>query len=218
MVLLYKGASKKTLLGGLMGLHQYFEITQRVNQSYGTRCPTIVEFLGNPQNLNIIFTSRQFQMAGEYFDQTYKFVGPSLSERSDSPGFPFDQLRSDPLIYISMGTVFNDLPEFYRACFEALADEPYQIVLAVGQYIDLQDLGKPPGNFIIQPFVPQLEILEQAALFITHGGMNSVNEGLLYQVPLIVVPQRGDQYIVARRVAELGVGLSLMTAEATPNV
>lgn len=213
---LYGGASPEVLQRALVHLHSYFEVAQRVDRRYGTRCPNLVEFLGNPQPLNIIFTSQLFQLGGEHFDERYQFVGPSLTKRPAITDFPFAQLNGDPLIYISLGTVFNELPDFYRACFAAFADAPYQVVMAIGKNTDRSQLGETPANFIVSDFVPQLEILERAALFITHGGMNSANEGLLYQVPLLVVPQRGDQYMVAGRVAELGAGLPLFTQEVTP--
>ncbi|MEZ4726480.1 MAG: glycosyltransferase [Caldilineaceae bacterium] len=217
---LYGGAAPDVLQRALVHLHHYFEIAQRLDRRYGTRCPNLVEFLGNPQPLNIIFTSQLFQLGGEHFDERYKFVGPSLAPsritQQTTMNFPFDQLNGDPLIYISLGTVFNELPDFYRACFVAFADAPYQIVMAIGNHIERSQLGESPANFIISDFVPQLAILARAALFITHGGMNSANEGLRYGVPLLVVPQRGDQYMVAGRVAELGAGLPLLTPEATP--
>ncbi len=213
---LYSGASPEVLQRALVHLHTYFEVAQRVDRHYGTRAPNLVQFLGNPQPLNIIFTSRMMQLGGEHFDDSYKFVGPSIAARREATDFPFAQLTGAPLIYISLGTVFNDLPDFYRACFAAFAETPYQVVMAIGKNIDRTHLGTPPMNFIVRDFVPQLEILERAALFITHGGMNSANEGLLYQVPLMVIPQRGDQYMVAGRVAELGAGLPLFTPQVTP--
>ena len=45
------------------------------------------------------------------------------------------------------------------------------------------DIGRPPPNFIVQPYVPQLEVLRRAAAFVTHGGMNSVSESLGLGVP-----------------------------------
>lgn len=213
---LYGGASPEVLQRALLHLHNYFEIAQRLDRHYGTRCPNLVQFLGNPQPLNIIFTSQLFQLGGEHFDEQYKFVGPSLGARPTVNDFPFDQLTGAPLIYISLGTVFNELPAFYRACFSAFGEMPYQVVMAIGKNTDRSQLGAAPANFIVSDFVPQLDLLERAALFITHGGMNSANEGLLYGVPLLVVPQRGDQYMVAGRVAELSAGLPLFTPEATP--
>nr|WP_223873771.1 nucleotide disphospho-sugar-binding domain-containing protein [Streptococcus massiliensis] len=47
---------------------------------------------------------------------------------------------------------------------------------------------------------------ELASLFITHGGMNSVNEAIYYGVPMIVAPMRNDQPRVAQQVADLHLG------------
>ncbi|MBV7329461.1 glycosyl transferase family 1 [Chloroflexi bacterium TSY] len=213
---LYGGATEEILQRALLHLHGYFEIAQELNDSYQVHSPNVIEFLGNPQPLNIIFTSRLFQLAGEQFDERYQFVGPSIGTRVEPADFPFDRLGTAPLVYISMGTVFNDLPEFYRACFAALADLSCQVVMPIGRNLEPQVLGEPPANFLLCEYAPQLQLLEQAALFVTHGGMNSANEGLLYGVPLLVVPQRGDQYMVAGQVAELGAGLPLFPHEVTP--
>ena len=77
-------------------------------------------------------------------------------------------------------------------------------------------LPEPPANVRVMPFVPQMEVLSRASVFVTHGGMNSANEGLWCGVPMVVVPQRGDQFLVARRMAELGAGIAIMPAEVTP--
>lgn len=78
-----------------------------------------------------------------------------------------------------------------------------------GTITPLGSLGAIPKNFVVQNEVPQLEILQRAALFISHGGMNSVSEALYYGVPLIVIPQAGGQTWVARRVGQLGAGKML---------
>jgi len=213
---LYNGAPKEKLLSGLKSFSRYFDLSAVVDRLHNTSSPGIIEFLGNPQPLNIIFTSREFQLHGELFGGEFKFVGPSiLAGRDDSCGFPFDQLRAGPLVYISLGTTFHHAPEFYRACFEAFSNTAWQIVLSTGGS-PAAPLGTPPRNLIVREYVPQLKILERASVFITHGGMNSANEGLYSEVPLIVVPQRGDQYLVAARIAELGAGLSLWPHEVTP--
>ena len=71
-----------------------------------------------------------------------------------------------------------------------------------------------PDNILMFHFVPQLETLQHTDVFITHGGMNSVNESLFYGVPMIVVPQALDQSLVAKRVCELGVGLTIEKRES----
>ena len=49
--------------------------------------------------------------------------------------------------------------------------------------------------------------------FITHGGLNSTQEALFNFIPLIVIPQKFDQFDIAKRVEELGLGISLSGKE-----
>ena len=76
-------------------------------------------------------------------------------------------------------------------------------------------LGPPPPDVRVQTYVPQLDVLQRASAFVTHGGMNSVSESLYFGVPLVVIPQMGEQETVGRRVEELGAGLYLAKAAAT---
>ena len=136
-------------------------------------------------------------------------MGPSLAPRGDSGDFPLDRLNGQPVIYISLGTLVNDHPDFFRACVDAFRESPYTVVMSIGDKVARESLGDIPPNFIVRPFNPQLEILQHSALFITHAGMNSVHEGLYYDVPLLLVPQQAEQTFVALRIQELGAGLRL---------
>lgn len=217
---LYGQAPHEAVFDGLLGLNHYIEVAQRISQRYGVLCPNMIGYLSNRQPLNIVFTSRYFQIGGDRaFDDSYKFVGPSVTPSPttalSNSDFPWDALTGQPLIYISMGTMYNAEAEFYHTCFDAFGDGGYQVVLSIGQRIDEQALRQAPANFIVRRHVPQLEILQRAALFITHGGMNSANEGILYHVPMLVLPQQADHYVVAQRVGELGAGVVLDRSQAT---
>lgn len=91
---------------------------------------------------------------------------------------------------------------------EALRDYPGEVIMAVGTENQAAEL-EAPAHFTIRPQVDQLEVLQKAALFLTHGGMNSVNEGLYAEVPLILYPQTAEQGGVARRVVQLNAGILL---------
>lgn len=241
---LHAGAPRERLLDGVRQLTHYAETARRLTGRYaGVRAPDIIEFLGNPQPLNIIFTSRAFQLQGEAFGDAYQFVGTSIG-RDRAPGTvstraadedagadvvrgaedrrqrdveaeeSAEDLGHVPQVYVSLGTTFNRAPEFYRACFEAFDGEPYRVLLSTGGRE--QPLPDAPANVEVRAFVPQLEVLSRAAAFVTHGGMNSANEALQFGVPMVVVPQRGDQYLVAGRVAELGAGVTISPREVTP--
>ena len=85
------------------------------------------------------------------------------------------------------------------------------MLLAAGKRTNLADLEPIPENFLVRNFVPQLQVLERADLFVTHGGMNSVHEGLWYGVPLIAIPQQLEQAVVATQVERTGAGVALAT-------
>ena len=108
-----------------------------------------------------------------------------------------------------MGTVNNLDTAFYQAAFAAFADYPAQFILSVGKHTNITQLGSIPDNFIARNYVPQLDILQQVDAFITHGGMNSVHEGLYYDVPEIVVPHQFEQLLNGKRVAQTQTGILL---------
>ena len=168
--------------------------------------------LGNlRQPLNLVYTSQAFQPAVEEFDVTYRFVGPSIGSRPVDPTFPTAQLK-DPVLYVSLGTVFKADPGLLRTFATALAPLGGTVVVSTGQ-TDPSALEPLPANVIARRAVPQPEVLTRASLFVTHGGMNSVNEAMYAGVPMLVVPQGADQPMVAGRVVELGAGLSIRTPE-----
>jgi UDP:flavonoid glycosyltransferase YjiC (YdhE family) len=62
-------------------------------------------------------------------------------------------------------------------------------------------------NVRVCQWAPQLEVLERAALFITHGGFSSVRESIYYGVPMLIFPCWLDQPGNAARVVFHGLGL-----------
>jgi MGT family glycosyltransferase len=197
-------------------LRQYNRKKAAYERELGVAFPPLMQSLNSSGDLTIVYTSSLFQPAADSFGSGYQFVGPSIDTRPHSSDFPFDQLSDQPLIYISLGTVNNDARAFYESCFKAFGGSAWQVVLSVGKRIPVESLDPVPANFIVRNFVPQLEILQRAALFVTHGGMNSVHEGLYYRVPLVVVPQTIEQSGVAAQVARLGAGVVVDNSQATP--
>jgi MGT family glycosyltransferase len=170
----------------------------------------IFSLFSHAEQLNIIFIPKEFQPAAESFDDRYLFVGPSILPRYEAPNFPLDQLDSArPLLYISLGSIFTNQPEFYQQCFAAFADQPWQVVLSIGKYIDRAALGPIPGTFLLSAYVPQLDILPRTRLFVTHAGTNSVMESMYFGVPMVLIPQQPEQHMHAQRVVDLGLGVML---------
>jgi MGT family glycosyltransferase len=177
-----------------------------LDRKYG--CKTdLIDIFRNIEALNLVFTSQYFQPDGDALAETYSFIGPSMAERPDAPPFSLEHMLDQPLIYISLGTLAKEKLEFFRQCIQAFSGSAYNVLMAVGEKIDRAQLGDIPPNIFVESTVPQLKVLEEASLFISHGGMNSVNEALYFGVPLLLVPQQNEQAMVAKRVEQLGAGV-----------
>ena len=81
--------------------------------------------------------------------------------------------------------------------------------MSVGDRTEITSLGEIPENFSVKKTVNQIAVLQTADVFITHCGMNSVNESLYFGVPMILFPQHSEQKLVADQAAKLGAGLKL---------
>lgn len=174
-------------------------------QDKGYPVKSVLDIIQNDNNTDtIVYTSPEFQPCSETFSEKYVFVGPSIR-----PVENMIEKKSNKLIYISMGTVINDSTEFYKKCIEALANTKYQVIMSVGNLINIEDLGAVPDNITISRFVDQIAVLSQADVFLTHCGMNSVNESLYYKVPLVMFPQTSEQDGVTTRVEQLGASVRL---------
>src|SRR3989344_3691752 len=181
---------------------------RRIYQENGlTKPPFILDLFANVEHLNIVFTSLYFQPKATSFDKHYRFVGPIIYERGEGELQKAILQSKKPLIYISLGTIYNDDYEFYKQIINIFANAPYRVLISVGRYISIKSLGHIPVHITVAPYFPQLKVLQQAALFISHGGANSINESLYYGVPLLLVPQIQEQRINAARVEELGAGI-----------
>jgi MGT family glycosyltransferase len=161
---------------------------------------------GDGAALRLVTLPRAFQYAGATFTDRYEFVGPLFSERGYQGGWkPSGDL---PVVLVSLGTAYNDRPEFYRTVLGSAADRPWQVVLAIGG-VDPQVLGAVPPNVEVHRQVPQLAVLRHARAFVTHAGMGGTMEGLHFEVPMVAIPQMAEQRANADRIAELGLGTVL---------
>lgn len=198
------------------------ELLEQVRDSLADLCAAyhiapfdMRQLFSHGESLNIVFMPRAFQPAGETFDERFVFVGPAIQLRQDAAPIPFERLGEQPVLYISLGTLFNQRPDFFQLCFQAFEGQPWQVVLSHGKHLDQATLGAVPDNFVLSPYVPQLEMLQRTSVFLTHGGMNSTMESLYYGVPMVVIPQMLEQEVTAQRIVEFGLGVHLDEEDLT---
>jgi zeaxanthin glucosyltransferase len=147
----------------------------------------------------------EFDFPREELPACFHYVGPIHGTSRRTVPFAWDRLDGRPLIYASLGTVNQ-----HRRVFEAIARSctglDAQLVLSLGGAGKVDDFRGLPGAPLVVEFAPQLELLERAALTITHGGLNTTLESLAVGVPLVAIPINFDQFGVAARIRWTGTG------------
>ena len=107
-----------------------------------------------------------------------------------------------------MGTILNGRLDVFRTIVAGVAKhKDLQLVLSIGDQLEPEQIGPVPKNAIIVKRAPQLELLKQTSVCITHAGLNTVLESLAQGVPQVAVPVTFDQPGVGARVAHNQTGV-----------
>jgi len=116
--------------------------------------------------------------------------------------------RDGSLIYVSLGSLGSGDVPLMKELVEALADTPQRYVVSKGPQHAEYELA---DNMVGEEFLPQVSVLPQVDLVITHGGNNTTTESLHFGKPMILLPIFWDQHDNAQRMDETGFGIRLPT-------
>jgi MGT family glycosyltransferase len=116
------------------------------------------------------------------------------------------------VIYLSLGSLGSaDVPLMERLV-ESLAQTRHRYIVSKGPQHAAYELAP---NMAGEEFLPQVSVLPQVDLVITHGGNNTVTECMHHGKPMVVLPIFWDQHDNAQRVHETGFGERLATYSFT---
>ena len=122
--------------------------------------------------------------------------------------------RSRPLVYVSLGNVFNQSSSLWRVVLAALAELDVDALVTTGG-TDPDELGAPPANVRVERYVPQSHVLPRCAAVVCHAGFNTLIGAFAHGLPAVCLPLAADHPINARRCAEASAGLNCANAPAT---
>lgn len=137
----------------------------------------------------------QVDSALQLFDYADKAICPSIPElepiQKDNVFFcgilkrkrDYNNVGSRNKIVVYMGNGTISAKKMRKVVTEAFSKSRYEVYIA-SSYLDREDMG----NIHIAPRWNFEELLEEAVLFINHGGQNSMTDGLIHGVPQIVIP------------------------------
>lgn len=181
-------------------------------EKYGCRVMTVKEIFDGHGDFNLVMMQKKLVPNYESFDDSFVFTGVQIGRRTAFGSWKAPA-NGKPLLYSSLGTAFNNWPEYYPILFDAVRDLDINVFAALGA-VDPASLKDIPANVEVGQMVPQLDILSQASAFITHAGMGGTGEAIYYGVPMIAIPQMEEQAITARQIEKLGLGTAFLDKNA----
>ena len=113
-----------------------------------------------------------------------------------------------PLVVVSLGTFLSARHDVLVRVAARLRRVDVRMAIAIGAN-DPDLLGAVPPWWLVRASLPQVALLQHAALLVTHGGNNSVTEALTFGVPMLVLPFSTDQFDGAAAVEHHVAGLAL---------
>jgi MGT family glycosyltransferase len=154
----------------------------------------------------IAFTAEPFEYPRRDWPAHVRLVGPGLWEPPMEPP-PWLAGETRPIVLVTASTAYQRDDKLIATALEALADEPFALVVTTGA-LDASAFEAPP-NARLEAFLPHRQILEHAACVVCHGGHGITVKALSSGVPVCAVPFCRDQFDVARRVETCDAGVRL---------
>lgn len=163
--------------------------------------------------LNIVFSTEEY-IPRELSNNDFSFyVGnpfPLEGKRGDETDFPFYKLsKSKKKVYMSLGSQVYYYPELFKSVAEALKNLNVQLIFSVSELYNENFEKNFPDDSIILPYVPQLDVLKEVDIMVSHGGANSVLECLSKGIPMALLPLCNDQFLQAKFINRAKTGIVL---------
>ena len=144
------------------------------------------------------------------------YVGPSVWDRPmdwQVPSWLAELPPHTPLVYVSLGTVFNTRLSVFRKIIRALGQLDVFGLVVTGPGCPPDIFSAVPPNVRIESYIPQTALQAEPktrpALVISHAGVNTVLTALSDGIPLLCIPLGADQPDNAQRCVDAGAGLRL---------
>jgi zeaxanthin glucosyltransferase len=200
-------------------LRPSFNFVQRQRVAWGL--PPYSDWQGARGLAAICQLPAEFDFPRKELPDTFHYVGPLQNPlRGESisykcPPFPFERLNGKPLIYASLGTMQNQIWEIFRKIAAACDDLDAQLIISLGDPGSSDPPSALPGAPIVVTFAPHQQIIDRAALVITHAGLNTTLGALSSGVPIIAIPITNGQPGIAARTVWTGAGEMLPVSKLT---
>ena len=174
----------------------------RIPDHYISKSPSLLNF--SVENVDeFILAPREFDFPNSLNEPRQHYAGFMTNEIYDNKAetnyaqlWPtISQLKHNDnlnLVFCSFGTIepknINVILLFLKKLIQVSLRKTYILIIALkAKQEDIAELGITSNVYLFN-FVPQLEVLKHTDVFITHGGLNSIREGVHAEVPMLLYP------------------------------
>ncbi len=120
-----------------------------------------------------------------------------------------------PVVYVSLGTVFNaGAGDVFAAVLDGLRTEPVTAIVTVGADNDPADFGPQPDHVHVERFIPQSLLLPFCDAVVNQGG-TAILPVLAHGLPLLLLPQGANQFHNAEACVAAGVARRLLPGQVS---
>lgn len=168
----------------------------------------------------IVASLLQFDRAPMPLPENVTYVGPVRRDYRNDPSIPIAPDRADtPLVLVSYSTDrLQNSPARLQEALNGLAGLPVEVLATTSGAFDPDRLSVP-SNATVARHISHDRVMTTAQAIVTHGGHGTTLGALCHGVPVVCVPGVGrDQVPIARRVAELGLGVALAADSAAGDI
>jgi UDP:flavonoid glycosyltransferase YjiC (YdhE family) len=167
-------------------------------------------------NLVLHATDQEFDPPPPGIPSHHHYIGPLFWEPRQEEESSFLNIPGAPWALISLSTVpMGGEVAIAQSALKALAEKQVRTLLTLAPKYPRNELGSVPENAIVSGFVPHNQVLNNAALVVSHAGHGIVMKCLYHGVPMVLVPWARDQFGVAARAEALGVAVVVLREDCS---
>lgn len=144
----------------------------------------------------------------------HRYLGAALRREPVDPQVEAWLRDPEPFVYVSFGSFLSVRGDVLARVTAALRGAGLRAAVATG-VTPVADLGDVPASWLVREYLPQVRLLHDAVLAVTHGGNNSVTEAAATATPMLVLPFSTDQFAGAAAIERAGVGEALDPNDAS---
>jgi UDP:flavonoid glycosyltransferase YjiC (YdhE family) len=134
---------------------------------------------------------------------------PSPGETERRARLDFSALPHQDTVYLTLGTIMNQLPAVFRTVIDGCARWPVNLIVTTGPGFDPAALGPLPPAVRTAPFLPQAAVLPHCRAVVSHAGAGTMLGALCHGLPQLCLPQGTDQPSNTAALLPTGAALAL---------